>query len=165
MALMRGMRSPEGAGNCLLPVKGCVPVAEARFGGSGRPQSGRGRRGQAPAGIVALSTQMHGPVVWAAGRPGCRHRCGGPGAALVLTRPSGARMLLAATGGSRSAPVDLPLWAPGLAPGNTAAAKPPPSSNPLDTANKEDSLCTPRTRRIIADGRHSPVTVEVAMRP
>jgi hypothetical protein len=53
MVLMRAMRSPEGAGNCLLPVKGCVPVAGAHSGGSGRLQSACGRRRQALARIGA----------------------------------------------------------------------------------------------------------------
>jgi len=53
MVLMRAMRSPEGTGNCLPTVKGCVPVAGARFGGFGRLQSACARRGQALAGIGA----------------------------------------------------------------------------------------------------------------
>jgi hypothetical protein len=50
-----------------LPAAGerFVPVAGARFDGSGRLQSACSRRGQALAGIGApLSTQIHGRVVW-----------------------------------------------------------------------------------------------------
>ena len=58
-----------------------------------------------------LDADAHAGDVVGAGRPGCGHRCSGAGAAAVLTGPLGAQMLLAATGGSRSAPVDRPLWA------------------------------------------------------
>jgi hypothetical protein len=88
-------------------VKGCVPVAGARFGGldgcspPAPPWAGAGQDRVVP------WTQMHGRVVWSGldGQDaviGAAAPCAAaPCAAAVLTGPLGAQMMLAATGSNR----------------------------------------------------------------